>query len=78
MEGYSQVNEHICLTAVRQLLKTRETVSVMLSLVAHAGHIDSRGGCSNRCFSYTVLDNTRQGYARESTLKPAGYLFPGV
>lgn len=33
--------------------------------------------CYYRRFSYTVLNNTRQGYARKSTLKPAGYLFLG-
>ncbi|WP_156100044.1 hypothetical protein [Nitrosococcus oceani] len=34
------------------------------------------GKCRNP--RYSRVNNTRQGYARKSTLKPAGYLFLGV
>ena len=34
--------------------------------------------CAARFFGYTARNNTRQGYARKSTLKPAGYLFLGM
>lgn len=38
-------------------------------------HVDAERSCAVRHLSYTVLNNTRQGYARKSTLKLAGYLF---
>ena len=34
--------------------------------------------CTYRLMRYTNDDNTRQGYARKSILKPAGYLFSGA
>ena len=34
--------------------------------------------CKCRNPRYTRINNTRQGYARKSILKPAGYLFLGV
>lgn len=35
-------------------------------------------GCANHRMRYTYVDNTRQGYAHKSILKPAGYSFLGV
>lgn len=45
---------------------------------AHLGGLFVSGGCTGLLFGYNCLNNTRQGYARKSTLKPAGYLFLGV
>ena len=35
----------------------------------------SRQCCTFQSSSYNLRNNTRQGYARKSSLKPAGYLF---
>jgi hypothetical protein len=34
--------------------------------------------CGKQPFMYNETNKTRQGYARERTLKPAGYLFLGA
>ena len=72
-EGCFQVAGHTCLTAVRQFPSIRVTAPVLLSPARYASHTGSRWGCCNRRISYTVPNNTRQGYARKSTLKLAGY-----
>lgn len=77
-----KAGESNCLTAVRQLRCPGRIVAPPVTQMVYASHIDPRvdawRGCVTCFLGYTVFDNTRQGYARESTLKPAGYLFLGM
>lgn len=40
--------------------------------------VGTRQACACRLIRYTDGNNTRQGYARKSILKLAGYLFSGA